>query len=298
MQRLLKSFSKPKIHIDTEPEKEKEKEPVQELSETTLANFRCPISMEIMVEPVITKEGYSYERANILNWLNTHTTCPLSRGPLSERELLSNRSLKATIDHYRKIGLLPAAPDKPQSRVQVGEGGGSQIIQRVLTDVPQWTTVSNPMSHDNNPIMSRHEIIITLPRRTNNNIIILPQSNNNLRPQPTFQGHYDTSVLPPLDIPDNPDFDFITDESNRRMFQSAYQIITYMNSWDFIRRYSPSQDSGYGFDRTPAMVEILAAVERHYDCHSGASLAYTMRFMQYIAKNGFEKFKEMYMQLP
>ena len=136
--------------------------------------------------------------------------------------------------------------------------------------------------------MSRHEIIITLPRRTN----------NNLRPQPTFQGHYDTSVLPPVDIPNSPDFDFITDESNRRMFQSAYQIITYMNSWDFIRRYSPSQDNGYGFDSNPAMVEILAAVERRYDCHSGASLAYTMRFMQYIAKNGFEKFKEMYMRLP
>ena len=30
--------------------------------------FICPISMEIMVDPVILSDGITYERQNILNW--------------------------------------------------------------------------------------------------------------------------------------------------------------------------------------------------------------------------------------
>ena len=64
-----------------------------------------------------------------------------------------------------------------------------------------------------------------------------------------------------------------------------------------MRRYNPSIQTGYMFDRDQTMGEITSAIDNNYNGgHSGMSMGYTMRRIQYIAKNGFEKFKEDYCQ--
>jgi hypothetical protein len=41
------------------------------------ASFRCPITHELMTDPVIDPDGNSYERSAIENWLKQHATSPI-----------------------------------------------------------------------------------------------------------------------------------------------------------------------------------------------------------------------------
>ncbi|OIW28303.1 U-box-domain-containing protein [Coniochaeta ligniaria NRRL 30616] len=52
------------------------------------------ISFEVMVDPVITKTGKSYERASIMEHLRRKPTDPLTREPLSIADLRPNLALK------------------------------------------------------------------------------------------------------------------------------------------------------------------------------------------------------------
>lgn len=40
-------------------------------------DFKCPITCDIMVNPVVTADGFSYEEAAITEWLSKHNTSPL-----------------------------------------------------------------------------------------------------------------------------------------------------------------------------------------------------------------------------
>jgi STIP1 family protein 1 len=58
------------------------------------------ISFEIMHDPVITKNGQSYERATIIEHLKRNPTDPLSRDPLYIPELRPNLALKKACDDF------------------------------------------------------------------------------------------------------------------------------------------------------------------------------------------------------
>lgn len=65
-------------------------------------SFLCPISQEIMTDPVITPQGISYDRKNILDWLKRNKTCPITKSPLLAKDLITNYSLKNAIEEYLK----------------------------------------------------------------------------------------------------------------------------------------------------------------------------------------------------
>jgi len=58
------------------------------------------ISFEIMHDPVVTKNGQSYERATIVEHLKRNPIDPLSRTPLSVHELRPNLALKKAADEF------------------------------------------------------------------------------------------------------------------------------------------------------------------------------------------------------
>lgn len=41
------------------------------------ASFLCPITRELMTDPVVDPDGNSYERSAIENWLQEHSTSPI-----------------------------------------------------------------------------------------------------------------------------------------------------------------------------------------------------------------------------
>jgi hypothetical protein len=63
-----------------------------------MKDIRCPISLEVMRDPVIAGDGHSYERESIERWLQTHRTSPMTGRPLHSRNLIPNHRLRSLID--------------------------------------------------------------------------------------------------------------------------------------------------------------------------------------------------------
>ncbi|CAO2836615.1 unnamed protein product [Amaranthus hypochondriacus] len=65
--------------------------------------FRCPISKEIMKDPVILSTGQTYDRPFIQKWLNEgNRTCPQTQQVLSHIELTPNHLVRELISQWCK----------------------------------------------------------------------------------------------------------------------------------------------------------------------------------------------------
>ena len=74
-------------------------------------DFKCPISLEIMSDPVILSSGHTFDRWSIQRWLDSgHRTCPITKLPLPEHpSLIPNHALRSLISNYTLV-----SPRKPQ----------------------------------------------------------------------------------------------------------------------------------------------------------------------------------------
>jgi len=88
-------------------------------------------------------------------------------------------------------------------------------------------------------------------------------------------------------------FNYLDDDNMRQMFETAYLAITTTESWDYMKKDVHS----YMFNNDNELQRIYNKIEQlGYNGHSGASFGYIMRHMQFIAKNGIEKHKQMLLQ--
>nr|CAD1832240.1 unnamed protein product [Ananas comosus var. bracteatus] len=75
--------------------------------------FRCPISLQLMYDPVIISSGQTYERVCIEKWFNDgHSTCPKTQQQLSHLCLTPNNCVKGLIASWCEQNGLPI-PDGP-----------------------------------------------------------------------------------------------------------------------------------------------------------------------------------------
>jgi hypothetical protein len=66
--------------------------------------FTCPISLEIMNDPVICSDGQTYDRKAIEEWFELgHNTSPITNVRLANRNLMPNYPLKQAIDAYKVL---------------------------------------------------------------------------------------------------------------------------------------------------------------------------------------------------
>lgn len=64
-------------------------------------DFLCPISLELMKDPVIVSTGQTYERLYIQRWINCgNTTCPKTRQKLQNMTLTPNYVLRSLITQW------------------------------------------------------------------------------------------------------------------------------------------------------------------------------------------------------
>jgi hypothetical protein len=80
--------------------------------------------------------------------------------------------------------------------------------------------------------------------------------------------------------------------NDKQMLASAfYAISSVEGGWEFLKNYSPPENEGFMFVQNPppTLKEIDSAISRAYGGHSGASYGWTMRHMESIAKNGWDK---------
>jgi len=61
-------------------------------------NYRCPITLAVMCDPVFAADGHTYERAAIQQWFKAgHATSPKTNAQLSSMALTPNHQMRSMI---------------------------------------------------------------------------------------------------------------------------------------------------------------------------------------------------------
>jgi hypothetical protein len=90
--------------------------------------YLCPIALEIMVDPVICEDGYTYDRKTIESLPNSLS--PMTRQSIDRSKLIPNRNLKNLIDSFIKLNGLSV--DKLPSNNAVSKKSGSDDLMGVM----------------------------------------------------------------------------------------------------------------------------------------------------------------------
>jgi hypothetical protein len=68
--------------------------------------FLCPITMEIMTHPVMTRYGHNFDQSAIITWICSQNgsdgECPLTRKPLRLCDMIHDRNLELSINMWCK----------------------------------------------------------------------------------------------------------------------------------------------------------------------------------------------------
>lgn len=68
---------------------------------TIPTHFRCPISLDLMKDPVSLATGITYDRESIDKWLDTgHATCPVTNQVLRNHDQIPNHALRKMIQDW------------------------------------------------------------------------------------------------------------------------------------------------------------------------------------------------------
>uniref|UniRef100_A0A0E0CXS0 U-box domain-containing protein n=1 Tax=Oryza meridionalis TaxID=40149 RepID=A0A0E0CXS0_9ORYZ len=91
------------------------------------AHFRCPISLDLMRDPVTAPTGITYDREGIEAWLDTgRAVCPVTHAPLRHEDLVPNHAIRRVIQDWcvanrsRGVERIPT-PKIPVTPVQASE---------------------------------------------------------------------------------------------------------------------------------------------------------------------------------
>ncbi|XP_028256860.1 WD repeat, SAM and U-box domain-containing protein 1 [Parambassis ranga] len=104
---LTKETLASELHIESVGMRSKLLRKVEELKSDSVCSgipdeFLCPITRELMREPVIAADGYSYEREAIESWINTkNRSSPMTNLPLLTTLLTPNHTLKMAIGRWK-----------------------------------------------------------------------------------------------------------------------------------------------------------------------------------------------------
>ncbi|XP_021291730.1 U-box domain-containing protein 16 isoform X1 [Herrania umbratica] len=72
------------------------------------ADFRCPISLELMRDPVVVASGQTYDRESINHWIESgHNTCPKTGQTLAHISLIPNCALRNLIAMWCREQRIP-----------------------------------------------------------------------------------------------------------------------------------------------------------------------------------------------
>ncbi|CAN6868685.1 unnamed protein product [Brassica oleracea] len=64
-------------------------------------HFLCPLLKDVMSDPCVAADGYTYDRRAIEEWMEDHCTSPVTNLPLQNIKLLPNHSVCAAIVEWR-----------------------------------------------------------------------------------------------------------------------------------------------------------------------------------------------------
>ena len=117
------------------------------------SDYLCPITMELMTDPVVAGDGHTYSRSGITRWLQNHRTSPKTNEILSDARVVPNHLLRGQIlgwidDHRmdkKEAAKAKAAASKPAS-VEVSPSIGlptAAAVPVVLLEAPPGILVTS-----------------------------------------------------------------------------------------------------------------------------------------------------------
>jgi len=110
-------------------------------------SYYCPITHELMQDPVIDHEGNTYERKAIETWIEKNPTSPFTKNPLTLADLHPNRALRDSIDLVRQTAdaklITVSKPKDSQKRkkkvvLAVSTDNTSKPVPPPLSSVPNY----------------------------------------------------------------------------------------------------------------------------------------------------------------
>ncbi|KAA6393128.1 MAG: hypothetical protein EZS28_011348 [Streblomastix strix] len=106
---ILESELKMRIQQEKECMKQSKNEPafrdllkVMSFEEEQAEGFICPITQQLMIDPVFAQDGNLYEREAIAEWVKRKGTSPLTREAMTN-DFYPDADLKLRIDQYREL---------------------------------------------------------------------------------------------------------------------------------------------------------------------------------------------------
>ena len=88
-------------------------------------DFICPITTEIMTDPVTTQDGFTYEREAITEWLRTKDTEPTTGATLESKKLIPNHLVRGMIRSFTDAAAAAAAQPLPAVSPSAGDAAGA-----------------------------------------------------------------------------------------------------------------------------------------------------------------------------
>ncbi|KAL1331845.1 E3 ubiquitin-protein ligase PUB23-like [Arachis hypogaea] len=91
--------------------------------------FVCPISLEIMKDPVIVSTGITYDRESIEKWLLKNKTCPVTKQTLEILDLTPNHTLRRLIQAWCTLNASHGVERIPTPKPPVNKEQVSKLIK-------------------------------------------------------------------------------------------------------------------------------------------------------------------------
>ncbi|WVZ68365.1 hypothetical protein U9M48_017314 [Paspalum notatum var. saurae] len=101
-------------------------------------DFRCPITLDLMREPVVVASGQTYDRESIARWFDSgKSTCPKTGQALAVLELVPNKALKNLIAKWcRENGV---AVESSEASSQGGEPAQAVAANKAALEAARMT---------------------------------------------------------------------------------------------------------------------------------------------------------------
>ena len=110
--------------------------------------FCCSITHQVMVDPVCTKDGHSYERKSITKWFSERQppTSPKTGLVLTSTELIPNHNLRQAIQNWRE------AEQKRKEKVRA-KMSPDELVEDILKMLPtdasdKWKKAIGDLVHN------------------------------------------------------------------------------------------------------------------------------------------------------
>ncbi|KAI5678061.1 hypothetical protein M9H77_09011 [Catharanthus roseus] len=102
------------------------------------SSFRCPISLDLMKDPVTLSTGITYDRDNIEKWIegsrgSNHHTCPITKQELRDLEPIPNHTLRKMIQEWCVENKNHGIERIPTPRIPITSYEVTEILDRLET---------------------------------------------------------------------------------------------------------------------------------------------------------------------